>query len=157
MAEDQRTFGERVSDAVARFGGSWHFIIIGFIVIGLWTFVNTCHFLSVLHFDDYPFILLNLFLSMIAAFQAPFIMMSQNRAEAKQDAASRELFAETKDLIKKNIAIEKKMYALMRRMDERTQQQEMAAGHSYLQHEKVPAPPDPAERHLPGGGSEAQE
>jgi uncharacterized membrane protein len=88
--EDQRTFGQRVADRVAVFGGSWTFIIIFGTVLVSWVILNS----YVLArrgaaFDPYPYILLNLFLSMIAAIQAPIIMMSQNRQAAKDrlDAA----------------------------------------------------------------------
>ncbi len=73
------TFGQRVSDAVARFGGSWGFIFIFIFVLVAWMIVNALSLFGV-HFDPYPFILLNLALSCIAAIQAPIIMMSQNRA-----------------------------------------------------------------------------
>jgi uncharacterized membrane protein len=77
-----RTFGERLSDQVAAFGGSWTFIMLfsGFIVI--WAVVNAL-LLGTRAFDPYPFIFLNLLLSMIAAVQAPIIMMSQNRQAIK--------------------------------------------------------------------------
>ena len=76
------TPGQRVSDKVARFGGSWKFIITFFMVLMLWILFNV---LAIGHFkfDPYPFILLNLLLSCIAALQAPVIMMSQNRLEEK--------------------------------------------------------------------------
>ena len=76
----QLTFGERIADHVARFGGSWTFI--GMFVTGLvlWMIINEE---STRPFDPYPFILLNLVLSFIAALQAPVIMMSQNRLSAK--------------------------------------------------------------------------
>lgn len=80
--EERMTLGQRVADRVASFGGSWTFIVIfaGFMLV--WVFLNTAA-LFAHHFDPYPFILLNLFLSMIAAIQAPVIMMSQNRQAAK--------------------------------------------------------------------------
>lgn len=76
------TPGQKVSDKVARFGGSWKFIITFFMVLMLWILFNV---LAIGHFkfDPYPFILLNLLLSCIAALQAPVIMMSQNRLEEK--------------------------------------------------------------------------
>lgn len=83
-AEDlaHRTFGERVADQIARFGGSWHFILSFGAFLLLWLLANTL--LWTLHPPDpYPFILLNLILSCIAALQAPVIMMSQNRQEAR--------------------------------------------------------------------------
>ena len=76
------TFGQRLSDRIASFGGSWKFIIIFFCILILWTSVNTL-ILAFKPFDPYPFILLNLILSCLAAIQAPIIMMSQNRQEAK--------------------------------------------------------------------------
>lgn len=80
--EDKRTFGEVVADKVAAFGGSWTFIIIFATVLIGWVILNS--FILLNHgFDPYPYILLNLFLSMLAAIQAPIIMMSQNRQEAK--------------------------------------------------------------------------
>jgi uncharacterized membrane protein len=81
MIESEATFGERVADAVARFGGSWTFIIAFGIVLCVYTTVN--RFLRGNAWDPYPFILLNLFLSMLAAIQAPVIMMSQNRQDTK--------------------------------------------------------------------------
>lgn len=76
------TLGQRVADKVASFGGSWKFIISFSIVLILWILVNSIA-LANKGFDPYPFILLNLILSCLAAFQAPVIMMSQNRQEEK--------------------------------------------------------------------------
>ena len=76
------TQGQRVSDKVARFGGSWTFIIIFSIILIIWIIYNS--FLpKAEQFDPYPFILMNLVLSCVAAMQAPIIMMSQNRQEEK--------------------------------------------------------------------------
>jgi hypothetical protein len=74
--------GERIADQVAAFGGSWRFIIIFFLILLAWVLFNSFYLLS-RPFDPYPFILLNLILSCLAAIQAPIIMMSQNRQEAK--------------------------------------------------------------------------
>ena len=76
------TFGERVSDKIAAFGGSWTFIIAFFSFILIWILINIVLIISK-PFDPYPFILLNLILSCLAAIQAPIIMMSQNRQEMK--------------------------------------------------------------------------
>lgn len=76
------TFGERLADNVAKFGGSWRFIISFTVIILIWILANT-YVLLKRPFDPYPFILLNLMLSCLAAIQAPIIMMSQNRQEAK--------------------------------------------------------------------------
>ncbi|MGA8180119.1 MAG: DUF1003 domain-containing protein [Desulfobacterales bacterium] len=80
--ESKLTFGQRLSDRMASFGGSWRFIIIFACILVLWIFVNSL-LLTLKPFDPYPFILLNLILSCLAAIQAPIIMMSQNRQESK--------------------------------------------------------------------------
>ncbi len=72
--------GEVVADNVAKFGGSWSFIISFMMMSALWMLYNTVSFIK---FDPYPFILLNLVLSCLAAIQAPIILMSQNRQEAR--------------------------------------------------------------------------
>src|SRR5213592_4782946 len=80
--EKKLTFGERLSDHIASFGGSWRFIsLFGAVLFG-WIILNAILLLN-RGFDPYPFILLNLILSCLAAIQAPIIMMSQNRAEAR--------------------------------------------------------------------------
>ena len=79
---EKTTFGERIADKVASFGGSWAFIISFFLVLASWITINATALL-VKPFDPFPFILLNLILSCLAAIQAPVIMMSQNRQEAK--------------------------------------------------------------------------
>ena len=81
MIEKEATFGERIADTVAGFGGSWTFIIMFLTVLVIYTIVNIS--LGKAAWDPYPFILLNLFLSMLAALQAPVIMMSQNRQDTK--------------------------------------------------------------------------
>jgi uncharacterized membrane protein len=80
--EDKRTLGERLSDHLASFGGSWTFIILFCAVFAIWIAVNVM-LPTPQRFDVYPYILLNLILSCIAALQAPVIMMSQKRLEAK--------------------------------------------------------------------------
>ena len=81
VIEEQTTTGESIADAVARFGGSWTFIISFGFVLAVYTMINV--WLGRQAWDPYPFILLNLFLSMLASVQAPVIMMSQNRQDAK--------------------------------------------------------------------------
>jgi CRP/FNR family transcriptional regulator, cyclic AMP receptor protein len=81
VIEEDMTFGERIADRVASFGGSWTFIITFALAITIYTAINV--FLRGSAWDPYPFILLNLFLSMLAAIQAPVIMMSQNRQDTK--------------------------------------------------------------------------
>jgi CRP/FNR family transcriptional regulator, cyclic AMP receptor protein len=81
IIEQDMTFGERIADAVASFGGSWTFIITFALAIVIYTAINVID--RGVAWDPYPFILLNLFLSMLAAIQAPVIMMSQNRQDTK--------------------------------------------------------------------------
>src|SRR5262249_16856959 len=88
--DEKLTFGQRLADSVAAFGGSWTFILIFCLILLIWVALNS--FILLHHgeaFDPYPYILLNLVLSMLAALQAPVIMMSQNRQSAKDrlDAA----------------------------------------------------------------------
>lgn len=80
--KEERTFGQRLADKVATFGGSWTFIISFGLFLLIWISINII-WLSNKGFDPYPFILLNLILSSLAAIQAPVIMMSQNRQETK--------------------------------------------------------------------------
>ena len=82
IADEKMTFGERIADLVARFGGSWTFIILFWLFLALWMGVNTTFVLAAPP-DPYPYIFLNLILSCIAALQAPVIMMSQNRQATK--------------------------------------------------------------------------
>jgi uncharacterized membrane protein len=82
-----RTFGEKTADSITKWAGSWTFIILFFVFIGIWMSTNGYFVLKYLNkeiIDPYPFILLNLALSCLAAIQAPIILMSQNR-EAKKD------------------------------------------------------------------------
>ncbi|MFI5087413.1 MAG: DUF1003 domain-containing protein [Terriglobales bacterium] len=81
IIEEQATLGERLADGVASFGGSWSFIILFGTILIVYTMTNVR--LRGASWDPYPFILLNLFLSMLAAIQAPVIMMSQNRQDKK--------------------------------------------------------------------------
>jgi CRP/FNR family cyclic AMP-dependent transcriptional regulator len=86
LIEEKATLGEHIADRVAQFGGSWTFIIAFGVILVVYTAAN-----SLLHnkaWDPYPYILLNLFLSMLAAIQAPVIMMSQNRQDGKDRVRS---------------------------------------------------------------------
>ncbi len=87
-SDEHLTYGQRIADAVADFGGSWPFIIIFGVLIMGWIGLNVW-VLSARPFDPYPFILLNLFLSCLAAIQAPIIMMSQNRQEERDRQRAR--------------------------------------------------------------------
>jgi CRP/FNR family transcriptional regulator, cyclic AMP receptor protein len=81
VIEEDATFGDRLADEVAHFGGSWSFIITALVLLVIYVTINVI--LRGAAWDPYPFILLNLFLSMLAAIQAPVIMMSQNRQDSK--------------------------------------------------------------------------
>lgn len=85
--EEKLTYGQRLADLIAEFGGSWTFIISFFMVLFAWIGINL--YLFTKPFDPYPFILLNLILSCLAALQAPVIMMSQNRQEEKDRERSK--------------------------------------------------------------------
>jgi uncharacterized membrane protein len=85
-----KTFGQRAADAVAKFGGSWAFIILFGVVLVCWVILNSYILVNYNKaFDPYPYILLNLFLSMLASIQAPIILMSQNR-QAEKDRQNAE-------------------------------------------------------------------
>ena len=81
LREEKLSFGERAADRLAALAGSWTFIFAFLVVVGLWVAINTVAWVN--HWDAYPFILLNLILSILAALQAPVIMMSQNRDQAR--------------------------------------------------------------------------
>jgi uncharacterized membrane protein len=108
LIDDEETFGERIADLVASFGGSWTFIILFSVVLALYTTTNVI--LRGKAWDPYPFILLNLFLSMLAAIQAPVIMMSQNRQD-KRDRMRSELDFEV------NVRAESEIQALSKKLN----------------------------------------
>ncbi|NOT64455.1 MAG: DUF1003 domain-containing protein [Methylotenera sp.] len=88
--DESKTFGQRAADAVAKFGGSWAFIILFGVVLVCWVILNSVILANYNKaFDPYPYILLNLFLSMLASIQAPIILMSQNR-QAEKDRQNAE-------------------------------------------------------------------
>jgi uncharacterized membrane protein len=98
---DNRTTGERVADGVARFGGSWPFIFMFLGLIATWMVLNTLVLARLVHgsqFDPYPYIALNLALSAMAGLQAPIIMMSQNRASARDEALAAHHYKESQKM-----------------------------------------------------------
>ena len=106
IIEEEATFGERTADSVARFGGSWTFVVLFLLSMSVYALVNIR--LGGRAWDPYPFILLNLFLSLLAAIQAPVILMSQNRTDTKDRLRSeldftinRRAEAEIQDLSRK--------------------------------------------------------
>ncbi|MCJ2045276.1 DUF1003 domain-containing protein [Methylobacterium sp. J-078] len=85
---ERQTFGERLADRVAQLGGSWGFILVFTGMLGAWVVLNTVILGGAAGFDPYPYIFLNLILSMVAALQAPVILMSQNRQAARDRVAA---------------------------------------------------------------------
>ena len=120
-ATEKYTLGQRAADAIAKFAGSWAFIFAFTGVLILWMVVNTI--LASNAFDPYPFILLNLVLSCVAAIQAPLIMMSQNRQEEKDrrraendykvnlktEIMIEDLYDKVNAILAKQLALEKKL------------------------------------------------
>ncbi len=122
---DDRTTGERVADSVARFGGSWPFIFTFLGLIAAWMVLNTVLLARVIggkQFDPYPYIALNLMLSAMAGLQAPIIMMSQNRAAARDEALAAHHYTESqamdtllqnqKKLLDENTSLTKQVHDL---------------------------------------------
>ncbi|NNG70832.1 DUF1003 domain-containing protein [Rhizobium laguerreae] len=107
----EASLGERIADSIARIGGSWSFIIAFFVFLVAWTVINTIILVSGA-FDPYPFVFLNLILSMLAAIQAPIIMMSQNRQ------AERDRFEAAKDY-EVNLKAELEVLSLHQKIDMR--------------------------------------
>jgi len=116
MIESEMTFGERVADAVAGFGGSWTFIISFLSGLVVYTIVNVV--LGRRSWDPYPFILLNLLLSMLAALQAPVIMMSQNRQDTKDRLRGELDFAVNRRAEAEVQALSRKLNVLTDKMDD---------------------------------------
>jgi uncharacterized membrane protein len=121
-AHDDRTFGERVADQIASFGGSWPFIFIFLGMIVIWMVINTVllqHLLASRPFDPYPYIALNLVLSGLAGIQAPIIMMSQNRAASRDEILAAHHYDETHkidDLLVSNTTLTKQVHDLTQKI-----------------------------------------
>jgi CRP/FNR family transcriptional regulator, cyclic AMP receptor protein len=116
VIEEKETRGERIADSVASFGGSWTFIIAFAIVLTVYTLANIL--LKGKAWDPYPFILLNLFLSMLAAVQAPIIMMSQNRQDKKDRLRSEMDFDVNRRAEAEIQALAHKMHMLAEKVDD---------------------------------------
>jgi uncharacterized membrane protein len=127
-AEDDRTLGERVADQIASFGGSWPFIFIFLAMMAIWMLVNTVLIGHIAHgkaFDPYPYIALNLVLSALAGLQAPIIMMSQNRAAARDEVLAHHHYEETQKidaLLQANTDLTRKVHDLTEKVHTLTQQ-----------------------------------
>lgn len=119
ILDERETFGERIADKVAGFGGSWTFIISFLVVLAVYVGLNV--FLLSMRgrtWDPYPFILLNLFLSMLASIQAPVIMMSQNRQDAKDRLRSEMDFQVNRRAESEIQGIARKLHAMADKMDD---------------------------------------
>lgn len=110
--DDEPTLGEKVADKVAKFGGSWVFIINFFLFIVVWMIYN-CVTMGREQFDPYPFILLNLVLSCLAAVQAPIILMSQNRQESRDRRRAQNDYMVNLKAELRNRAVDKKVDLLI--------------------------------------------
>lgn len=126
-AEDNRTTGEKVADQIASFGGSWPFIFIFLGLILFWMLINTLligHIIGGRPFDAYPYIALNLVLSALAGIQAPIIMMSQNRAAARDEILAHHHYEETQKidaLLQANTDLTQQVHDLTEKVHELTQ------------------------------------
>ena len=126
QAHDGRTFGERVADQIASFGGSWPFIFIFLGMILVWIVINSVllqHVLGHRAFDPYPYIALNLVLSGLAGIQAPIIMMSQNRAAARDEILATHHYDETHkidELLGSNTELTRQVHDLAQKIHQMT-------------------------------------
>jgi uncharacterized membrane protein len=126
-ASDNRTLGERVADQIASFGGSWPFIFIFLGLILGWMVINTVIIGHLAHgksFDPYPYIALNLVLSGLAGIQAPIIMMSQNRAAARDELLAQHHYEETvkiDSLLQANTDLTKQVHELTTKVHQLTE------------------------------------
>lgn len=151
LGDERRTLGERLADRIAMFGGSWTFILNFLVFLAVWAFLNT----EILGprreaFDPYPYIFLNLFLSMLAALQAPIIMMAQNRQTTRDRIDAQNDY-------RVNLSAELQIRAVHEKLDELRDTQWGAL--VQLQHDQIellralieqrPAPPDVASRPNP--------
>ncbi len=119
---EQLTFGQRLSDKISEFGGSWTFIIVFLLVLISWMVLNSYYLAAEAKaFDPFPYILLNLVLSTIAALQAPIIMMSQNRQSAKDRLDITENY-------KVSLKTDLEIMLLHKKLDELTQLVEKQSG-----------------------------
>lgn len=115
--DETLTLGQKLADRIALFGGSWTFIILFLVTLAAWICMNALVLTRIGHpFDPYPFIFLNLVLSMLAALQAPVIMMSQNRHSAKDRAAAKHDY-------EVNLKAELEILALHQKVDQLREQQ----------------------------------
>ena len=114
--DENETLGERIADRVASFGGSWTFIVMFLVLEAIYVVINVA--LKHKAWDPYPFILLNLVLSMLAAIQAPVIMMSQNRQDAKDRVRSELDFQVNRRAESEIQALSKKLHVLGDKLDD---------------------------------------
>lgn len=111
------TFGQRAADTLTKWAGSWTFILLFIFILILWIFTNVYAWINT--WDPYPFILLNLFLSCIAAIQAPIILMSQNRANQKDRQRAEYDYAVNRKAEKEIQQIQKQLRRIEERLPKR--------------------------------------
>ena len=114
------TFGQRAADWIAKWAGSWYFIIFFFIFLIIWMSINTAWILFGSTWDPYPFILLNLVLSCLAAIQAPIILMSQNRTVERDRQRAEYDYATNRKAEREIQAIQKQLNRIERVMIKKT-------------------------------------
>lgn len=112
----KRTLGQKAADNLTNWAGSWKFIIGLLIIIAIWIFLNITQLLFS-PFDPYPFILMNLFLSCLAAFQAPVILMSQNREVERDRAKAERDFAINRKAERENRVMQQDIDEIKRKLD----------------------------------------
>ena len=122
--KEQLNFGQRVADRVATFGGSWTFILLFIGIMLAWMITNTAILTADSAFDPYPFILLNLALSSLAALQAPIIMMSQNRQSDKDRMAASLNYEVSLKTDLEIMRLHQKLDALTEKLDKKEENQD---------------------------------
>lgn len=104
------SFGDKIADSVAGFIGSWRFIIIQSCLLALWAFFNTLQITHAFHFDEFPFVFMNLFMSAEAAFSTPLIMMAQNRAGDRDRHQAEEDYKTNREAKEEIETLQKSLY-----------------------------------------------
>ena len=117
LFHQELTTGQKAADAIAKFGGSWTFIILFFVILFLWVGINS-FFLFKKPFDPYPYIFLNLMLSCLAAIQAPVILMAQNRQAERDRIDAKYDYAINRKAERENQQLQKDMNQLVRLIKE---------------------------------------
>lgn len=140
-AQEQRSLGDRVADGVSTNMGSWRFIIIQTVIIAAWVAGNAW---LIFHFDPFPFIFLNLAFSAQAAYATPIIMMSQNRAAARDKVQAEHQYEHQEKELMLNTQLTKEIHVLTQEIHVLLQQHKAGLGSATTQPEPTPAAVAPA-------------